>query len=781
MHQILSLRPFFNQKKNQWDKTDSRDFGKWNAPSLQDLFTNIDKYIEQIPEHERWNLYYTVANCGEGKRQFAKQDVMVFDIDGINTADLEPYIKVVCSGLGVDREQIGLVASGNGLHFIIGLKTPIEEATYFDANRRHYHAILAKLKAALQKENLPGEPDPAVFDPRRIMRLPNTLNKKDGKPDKQCTMLNAAIVPMDFDITKLSGLPEVEAKDQINTATLKRFPTPDTEAVLEGCEFLKWTKERPNDVSEQQWYGMLSIVPRLPPNGRDLAHEYSKGHSSYSVGECEAKIDQALQASGPRTCANIDGLWGKCAGCKFNGKVTSPIMIQGEKYIKTATTGFHEVVVDKGVPRTGKPNFEDLRRFFEKENPYVVLAGSGLCLVWRETHWEPLEDLMLQNFAQMHFNPTADTRMTQEFKSLVCRTNIKPSWWFTESVKRKINFKNGVLDLDTMELIDHSIEFGFRYVLPYDYDANAKAPVFEKFLKDITNDRHDLADTLIQFAGYAISNDSCWATKALIMTGEGANGKSTLIKVLQQLVGSDNFSSLTMLELKSPTARKLLDGKLFNISEETPTQALTDSALFKNLIGGGDMTVKMLYKQEYSIVNRAKFMFACNTLPPTKDVSKGFFRRLIIVPFDVEFEGDKVDHLIDNKLAAELPGIFNVIVDGYFRLQEAKRFPSSAVINDTIEDYRNDHDNVKVWFDSCLVLNPLAAATEESAALVSKLYASYRAYAEEIGDRPENQATVCRRLRRLMPDYEKRKFRKIDKGRKEIAYLGVRFSDGSQY
>lgn len=785
MIQILGLRPYFNEKKQQWDVTDNTFFKRnWRAPSIPELFANIGSYLDKIPQNERFNLYYTVAVCAEGKRQFYEQHVMVFDVDGITDdakvpgAKREAYLDTICQALGVDRTKTGLVFSGNGFHFIVGLQIPIVDPSYFDMNKRHYLAMLEKIKIGLSKAGLPGKPDPAVFDARRIMRLPGTLNRKEGKPERQCELLNGLVAAVPFDIVQLSGLPSVEAADHINPQTLKRYPRPDTQAVLNGCDFLKFCKDQPNAISEEQWYASLSVLPRLE-NGHEIAHEYSRGYHGYSAVETDAKIEQALQASGPRTCANINKAWGKCAGCPNFEKVNSPIMIRGEGYIKTQDSGFHDVVIDaKGNPKAGKPNYEDLRLYFEQQNPYITLGESKICLVFTGKYWREMKDAYLESFAQEHFFPVAQTNMTQEFKNLVCRTNLRETSWFTNTTSRRINFNNGVLDLDRMELLPHSPDYGFRYALPYDYEPNAVAPRFERFLSEIMKDRQDLCDVLMEYAGYCFSNDMCWTQKALIMTGEGANGKSTLMNVLRALAGKENYASLTLSDLKAETNRQQLDGRLFNLAEETPTYAMAESSLFKNLVSGGETTVKMLYKQPYTIANKCKLMFACNELPKTRDTTKGFFRRLLIVPFDRTFEGDNRDSFIEDKLMAELPGIFNIVIRGYQRLKKSRKFTESGAIDMEIGKYRLELDTVAAWFRDCVEDTKEKDGPETQ---LSKLYGSYKIFTETRGEKPEVYITFTKRMMKIVHNYGERTHRKVIDGKKETVIFGLKYGEASQF
>jgi hypothetical protein len=160
MIQLLHLRAFERDGKEH--KYDAFVQDGLHAESVADLFANLDSYLAKIPEKERWNCFYTLANCTAKKRDFQSLSVMYFDIDGIEKKRVRDYIPVVCQSLGIEESETGIVASGNGLHFIIGLQTPIVDKQFFKVGRDHYKAICSSLNRALEAAGLPGKTDPSV-------------------------------------------------------------------------------------------------------------------------------------------------------------------------------------------------------------------------------------------------------------------------------------------------------------------------------------------------------------------------------------------------------------------------------------------------------------------------------------------------------------------------------------------------------------------------------------------------------------------------------------------
>jgi len=250
----------------------------------------------------------------------------------------------------------------------------------------------------------------------------------------------------------------------------------------------------------------------------------------------------------------------------------------------------------------------------------------------------------------------------------------------------------------------------------------------------------------LEFAGFSIANHKCKPAKALILVGGGANGKSTFIRVLQGLVGMDNYSALTLQDIKNEANRYQIDGKLFNIAEETPEKSLVDSSLFKNLVSGGEVVIKKLYKQPYRIHSRCKLIMACNKMPLTTDTTKGMLRRLLLVPFNMEFEGDKDDKNIEDKLLTELPGILNLVLKHYQAFRDrGDKFTESAIILGEIQSYQKSIDTVFMWFDESCDKSEVATPIP-----VIDMYANYKYWCEKRGEKPDKYTPFSRMLRRFV-------------------------------
>lgn len=774
------------------------------APSVSELFTNLEKYIEQIPQNERYNLHYTLCECHDGKkaRVFKQQNIIAFDIDAIDLSRIQDYPSPVLSAIGdINPSDVVVVHSGRGLHIILEILSPIDQPEYFEQTRKYYKLICDRINRKLRQLGLPGEADTGIWSAGHTLRLPGTMNIKTpdtGHPKLdfrgECKLITRNLNPLsELTIESLAGGELLPADAVVNAESRYVDPKngtllPDSKGIVNECEFLKWCSGNQEHVKEPQWRAMISITSRLE-HGRQLTHAYSDQHPDYTFDDTEEKIDNILVTTKPYRCQTIETLWDGCKDCKHYQVCTSPISIKTEGFIKTKQTGFRNIARTKTgsnpytgedifVEKPGKIEFEDLRRYFEECHPYVS-TEARVVYTYSDHHWSNQPDIFIKGFCQEHVNPPPRKMDCAEFLDLILTTNQKWNDWFTKTTFKKINLKNGVLDLakPVPVLLPHSTDFGFMNILPYDFDPEAECPRFDLFMDEVTEDREDLKRVLLEFAGYAFSNDKCVYAKALILLGDGTNGKSTFLNVLMELAGEGSYSSLSAKYFGKDTYLVQLEGKLFNLAEETPTGAFVDSSDFKNIVSGGTTIVRKMYKDAYTTRLNAKLIMSANDLPRASDATKGFLRRLLIVPFDVEFSTalNNKDVDIETKLFKELPGILNRIIEGYRRLSSQKGFTDSEVIKEAVYSYRDSIDPLHSYVRDQLTIK---SCNDEGRTDFNHIYHDYVKYCDEAGVRAMERNLLSRKLKSYIKDYKARIRRR---GKDKATYLHGVFMQSSNY
>jgi len=273
-----------------------------------------------------------------------------------------------------------------------------------------------------------------------------------------------------------------------------------------------------------------------------------------------------------------------------------------------------------------------------------------------------------------------------------------------ESPPHFIPLKNGILDLETKELKPFSPDYFILNSLQVTYDPQKTCPKILKFISEIVN-KEDIP-VLQEMSGYCL-----WRKyhihKALMLVGEGANGKSAFLRLLRTMLGNENVSTIPLRDLEvSSFARSSLYGKLANIYPDLSPTTLKNTGYFKMLTGGDTISAEFKFHDRFDFENYAKLVFSCNKVPETLDDTTAFFRRWIIINFPNQFpEGDsKTDPNILEKLTTEeeLSGFLNYALEGLERVLKSGRFSTGKTVEETREQYIRASDPVKAFAMDCI-------------------------------------------------------------------------------
>ncbi len=371
---------------------------------------------------------------------------------------------------------------------------------------------------------------------------------------------------------------------------------------------------------------------------------------------------------------------------------------------ESAARGFYK----RGSRGGLAPEHDALLEAFKHEHPYRTIADMKAVYLFKKTHYVDSVPIEIKAFAEARFYPKPDEAIRVEFVAKVLSNNVRRRNFFTDSTEGRINFKNGVLDLNKSSetLLPHSDDYGFRGVLPYDFDPEAECPVFTEWVNGIMLDDYELVNVLQEYMGYVVRGGEYKYHKALWLGGIGRNGKSTFVDLLKALIGAGNFSVISIKALMADKfAGAALDGKIANFSEETSPQELADSGPFKNLTGDGDIFAQKKYGDPYSFRNRAKLIMTYNQIPDLKDLTAGMLSRPLIIPFQKIIAEADQDQDIKKKLFKELPGIFNFAMVGWRRLEAQGRFSTSAKSELALKHVKEESCNVYQWVDQNITIS----------------------------------------------------------------------------
>lgn len=285
---------------------------------------------------------------------------------------------------------------------------------------------------------------------------------------------------------------------------------------------------------------------------------------------------------------------------------------------------------------------------------------------------------------------------------------------------------------------------------PYDWHAQATAPEFNAFLQRVQPDI-DIRKYLQRFCGYALLGltiEQC----LLFFYGAGRNGKSTFVDLLCEILG-DYAVSLSIDSFAGDTKRgggeatpdlaRLPGARLVAASEPEMGVKLKD-ALIKTLTGGENIAVRRLHKDFIELKPQFKIILSGNHKPRIDDTSDGIWRRVNLVPWEVQIPLADVDRDLPNKLRREAAGVFAWMVEGALAyLNEGLNTPE--IIRNATNEYREDSDPIGAFVRAACVVT----GQEGDVATPADLFIGYSNFAGKEGAPEFKQGTFARRF----PDY----------------------------
>lgn len=328
---------------------------------------------------------------------------------------------------------------------------------------------------------------------------------------------------------------------------------------------------------------------------------------------------------------------------------------------------------------------------------------------------------------------------------------------------------NGVYDLNTKEMVEHTPNLIFLSKIPIKYDLGAKCPQFLKFLGEILP--KDYAPLIQEMFGYCLIRKYPFA-RAFMLLGEGENGKSTLINALTALIGKENVATPSLQDIVyNRFAQATLYGKLVNAHADIPSSKIGHTGRFKMLTGQDEVYAEQKHKDAFKFLNYAKLIYSANELPQTTDMSEAFWRRWILIKFSNVFPegGPKTNPNILAGITTpeELSGLFNWALEGLERLLKNKKFSKSTSSEGIKKEWITRTDSLRAFvFESIEHAAGFCIAKDDFFNALGKFCA-------EMDITPIEKQIVGRQLPLLMPKVKSE--RPNIGGKQTRAWVGVRF------
>lgn len=419
---------------------------------------------------------------------------------------------------------------------------------------------------------------------------------------------------------------------------------------------------------------------------------------------------------------------------------------------------------------TEKKEFNDLSKKIEKyklsKNHYLILCieqliniaktnNWGLCkkngyiYLYNGSYWSEIDKECFQSFlgnVALKMGVEKFKGKIHTFKDELFKQFMADAYLPTPKTKKNnvlINLQNGTFEItptkrgirpfDSKDFITHQ--------LPFEYESEATAPLFQKYLDEVLPDK-EKQKVFAEYCGYIFIKPSVLKLeKMLILYGTGANGKSVFFEILNALLGNENISNYSLQSLTNDNGyfRAKIAGKLVNYASEINGKLETD--IFKQMASGEPIEARLPYGEPFILNEYAKLIFNCNELPKDVEHTTAYFRRFLIIGFDITIPENKQDKQLPQKIiSTELSGVFNWILQGLDRVLEQKKFSKCDAIENARSNYEKQTDSVKMFIDEF----EYAVSTDYTP--LRTLYEQYNRFCIEDGYKPVNMGNFRKRI-----------------------------------
>ena len=302
-----------------------------------------------------------------------------------------------------------------------------------------------------------------------------------------------------------------------------------------------------------------------------------------------------------------------------------------------------------------------------------------------------------------------------------------------QSEPELIAFQNGVLDIRTMKLRDFSDDDVIPNIIPHDWNADAECAAVDEVLLKIACGELDVLESLIEVVGVCMYRSSEF-TQSAILLGEGSNGKSTYIRMIQALLGTENISSLDMSMLGKQFHTGQLAGKLANLGDDISNEFQRGDLLsvFKKVVDGNRIYADVKGVEGFEFEPYATLVFSANEFPRLADYTDGMLRRIFPIEFNAKFNKNDADYdprikrKITTEQACQHLAVLGVM--GLRQVIENNGFTPNSASSRRVEEIKADNNTVLSW-----ALESKWTSETLDGAVSKALYTDYKNWCDDCG------------------------------------------------
>ena len=394
-------------------------------------------------------------------------------------------------------------------------------------------------------------------------------------------------------------------------------------------------------------------------------------------------------------------------------KLNKPILSTGELHWRLFTIGEQWRVENTKIDKDGNEkvpvmNFNIISSMLKKHIPMKLTGETEdtstiYSYNFSEGIYTGQEAYINRAIAKLEFR-FDPRKYTQVYKFL--KTQLP----FLSKLENKnlIALNNGVFNSKGKQLEIFNPDYFITSKLATRYNKNAidnylaiRDTYFDvdKWFQSIANGDEELVKLLWEIVNEAI-NPNHTREKMAILYGEGNNGKGTFQAMLTNLIGIENISTLTPHDFSGEFKLEMLQGKVCNIGDDISNKYLDDVSNLMSIVTGDPVAVNRKGKSVITARFKLLNIFSANKLPKVRNKSQGAYRRLLIIPFNADFNGQVQNRRIKEEY------LKNKIILEYILYKalhlDFEKFSTTKATDEMLEEYKEDNDYLysfaKDWY-----------------------------------------------------------------------------------
>jgi putative DNA primase/helicase len=351
----------------------------------------------------------------------------------------------------------------------------------------------------------------------------------------------------------------------------------------------------------------------------------------------------------------------------------------------------------------------------EKEREIYVYQSGMYILAENEIIFPEIQRIL---------GPLVTKSAKMETYHKICDMTMHPRSVFASASLDLIPLKNGVYDRMARTLLPHDPAYRFTFQFPIIFDPNATCPRTSDFFDQVLETEQRAV--VEEWMGYYFLRNYQFK-KAIIFVGDGDTGKTTLLEVIDYLLGKSNISAVSLQKM---TGDKFAAAHMFekhgNLVDELSAKDISDTGNFKIATGNGSISGEYKFGNQFSFNNFSKLTFACNRIPDVKDFDDdAYFNRWMVIRFEQTIENKIPNFIKTLTTEEERSGLFNLAMRGLDRLLEQGKFSYGKDAMDTKREMMRSGSSIAMFAAEAISQDLGAEMTKED------LYGAYMNFCAE--------------------------------------------------